>query len=102
MLNSNLTGSLKRKILSTSEKKVKIEYDQELSRVYQSIVSLVYLGQITDIIIAINSGNNKILDSIYGRGLTITSLNKKDGKPDLFLGDLSQLGDTFNGYGLYA
>jgi hypothetical protein len=55
-----------------------------------------------DILIGINSGRSRVgIDGkILPRGLTLTS--QKETIPKLYLGDLSQVGSDYSGYGLYA
>lgn len=64
-------------------------------------ISNTHLFPKQDLLIGINSNESKILDDkIYGLGLTINKADNIQGKPNLFLGDLNQLGLT--GYGLYS
>ena len=55
-----------------------------------------------DILIGINSGRSGVgmNGKILPRGLTLTS--PKETMPKLYLGDLSQVGSNYSGYGLYA
>jgi hypothetical protein len=55
-----------------------------------------------DVLIGINSGRSRVGvgGKILPRGLTLTSLEETS--PKLYLGDLSQLGSDYSGYGLYA
>jgi hypothetical protein len=48
----------------------------------------------------INSGNTKVWNHVYPRGLTIAEYKSETSLPKLFLGDLSAVG--FSGYGLYS
>lgn len=56
----------------------------------------------TNILMGINSGNTSagLNGHILPRGLTLTSLNEVPNNPNLYLGDLKEIGYT--GYGLYA
>ena len=69
-------------------------------------VSLINLGLPTNdqerLIMGINSGDARSAKNfLYPRGLTITEYSNT-GMPNLFLGDLSSLGNNYSGYGLYG
>lgn len=59
-----------------------------------------------ELLMGINSGTAPVNNVLYGRGLTLTTNERKIGEllPNLFLGDLTELGQQFSqyGYGLYA
>ena len=70
---------------------------------YGEPITLVDLGYGDEVLIGINAGEAEVLDKILPKGLTITTLNNKT--PNLFLGDLSSLGENkkgISGYGLYS
>lgn len=63
---------------------------------------LIVIGNSDALIIGINSGKTKAAKHIYPRGLTINKYGNYDNLPNLFLGDLTELGNEYFGYGLYS
>lgn len=110
-LNENKLGW----IVEEDYKKVTItslEYDNTLEKTKVTFLeeanlprkrlTFIYLSDDKEAIIAINSGNSSVAgDLIKPCGLTITKLDATN--PNLFLGDLSKLGNiSYTGHGLYA
>ena len=69
----------------------------------QNIKSFILIGDNQNAIIGINSENGSILGKMPGQGLTISTYGNNTGLPELFLGNLKNLGKSeYTGYGLYS
>ena len=75
---------------------------------FNNYIALINVGvteNFKPLIMGINSGDSSIninnQQIVYGRGLTIKEYGSTN-LPNLFLGDLSTLGSSYNGYGLYS
>lgn len=67
-----------------------------------NLKSFILIGDKTDAVIGINTQSAAVLNKMYGQGLTISTYGNA-GLPELFLGNLANLGSTdYSGYGLYS
>lgn len=95
--NNYYTGT----VTGVASKTVTISEQLNLSG-NERVISLIVIGENGSLIFGINSGNSKIADNlIYPRGLTINKYGNEK-LPSLFLGDLTSLGNSYSGYGLYS
>ena len=69
----------------------------------ENLKTFILIGSDSDAIIGINTQTNAILSKMYGQGLTISTYGNNTGLPELFLGNLANLGrKDYSGYGLYS